>query len=302
MRGSLLSAALLVACVAEPSSVQRALSGGSEGSGRWHHAEVPDVGVGVYEPESKLDLPKAEGCDQLDLLFVVDNSGSMKDEQASLFEALPGFIDNMRDLNVGFDMHIGVVTTDGYRLNPQGCQSIGALVTKSGENRCGPYSTGARYMSPEDLDSGAFECAFLVGDEGSQFERPSEALRAAVMPVHEEGDAPFGVRFDECNVGFRRPQAAFVAVILTDEDDNSDGNAQQWAMELDYLVGDVETLYVGFIGDEELDCGLNPPTKLRSFFTKVPSYVASICSDYASELENATLELAAQCGAGPKEG
>src|SRR5437667_3540080 len=50
---------------------------------------------------------------KVDILFVIDNSFSMKQEQDNLARNLPAFIDKLRNIQGGLpDVHIGVVTTD----------------------------------------------------------------------------------------------------------------------------------------------------------------------------------------------
>src|SRR5262245_39141672 len=49
----------------------------------------------------------------VDLLFVIDDSAAMADEQLRLANAMPGFIDALRELEGGLpDLHVGVVSTD----------------------------------------------------------------------------------------------------------------------------------------------------------------------------------------------
>ena len=58
------------------------------------------------------------GCRAVDLLFVIDNSGSMEDEQANLISSFPGFIDAMKDqLSEDLGYHVGITTSDLYAGN-----------------------------------------------------------------------------------------------------------------------------------------------------------------------------------------
>jgi len=287
---SICGAALLVGCNIE---AEGAVSFETDTGGREPlPPRPPDLGLEEYEPPFKLDLPEAQGCDQLDVLFVVDNSGSMLDKQQQLIGAVPGFIEQLQRLGLGFDMHIGVVTTDSYDANAPGCRTLGALVTQNLDEECS-FGSGERFMSPEDLQAGAFECAFNVGTAGHATEQPILALRRALMPSSNGDGSPFGVRYDECNEGFRREGAAFVAVILTDEDAQSPDSLDRWLEELDYLLGDVTQLYVGFVAMGE--CGHNPSTRLLEFFDAVPAHVSSVCADYSAEFEVATRTLADSC-------
>ena len=52
------------------------------------------------------------GCAKVDFLFVVDNSGSMSEEQANLATSFPGFIDAIQGTLMAQDYHIMVTDTD----------------------------------------------------------------------------------------------------------------------------------------------------------------------------------------------
>lgn len=55
-------------------------------------------------------------CSSVDVLFVIDNSGSMCSYQEQLAAAFPGFVDAMFDaLPLGTDLHVGI-TTSGFEL------------------------------------------------------------------------------------------------------------------------------------------------------------------------------------------
>jgi len=165
-----------------------------------------------------------EGCDKVDLLFVVDNSGSMADEQASLVASFPGFIDAMQqELADTEGYHIGVVTSDQYIFDIQ-CSplSIGNLVYRTGgvdssNGNCGPYISGFNYMTENDDLVDTFACAAQVGTGGSGDEHPMEAMITALSPpIIDEG---------ECNEGFLRDDALLVVVIITDEEDDHESLA-----------------------------------------------------------------------------
>src|SRR5690606_16959134 len=66
------------------------------------------------EAAPALDVPAAAGpgCPSVDFLFVVDNSRSMQQEQASLARSFPGFIEVVRERLRTADHHVMVVDTD----------------------------------------------------------------------------------------------------------------------------------------------------------------------------------------------
>jgi hypothetical protein len=153
------------------------------------------------------------GCRAVDLLFVIDNSGSMEDEQANLISSFPGFIDAMKDqLSEDLGYHVGITTSDLYAGNVD-CPFEGALITQTAGGGasnapCGPYASGARYMTESDDLAAKFSCAGQVGIEGDGDERPMQTMLAALAN-------PGG-----CNDGFLRDDALLVVVIITDEEDD----------------------------------------------------------------------------------
>lgn len=199
------SAALLLAACSGPGD------GGSGGGG--------GSGGNLIEPAG----PGSGGsaaveCKNVDILFVVDDSASMDDNQESLISSFPGFVSAIKEQLGGAESyHIGVVTSDAYLYNEAGCTDIGDLVTKTGgaassDSVCGPFGDGRRYMDETDANLGAaFACAAKVGVSGDDDERVARALIQALDP---QKNAPGG-----CNAGFSRLDSLLVVVIITDEDD-----------------------------------------------------------------------------------
>jgi hypothetical protein len=198
-----------------------------------------DVGM----PDFPGDPSEDEPCKKVDLLFVIDNSGSMGPHQANLIANFPGFVDGMKtELAEAEDYHIGIVTSDAYFENGDGCTDIGHLVTQTGgpgssDSVCAPYSTGKRYMDDTEPDLyDKFACAAHVGTRGSSHEAPVEAAYQGISPGLNAAGA--------CNEGFVRDDALLVIVIVTDEDDEmatedcpwcgSEGTPPEW---FDTIVG-----------------------------------------------------------------
>jgi hypothetical protein len=198
------------------------------------------------------DGGELEGCQKVDILFVIDNSGSMVEEQASLLASFSGFVDGIQaELATADSYHLGVVTTDAYANNAPGCQTLGALVTQTGGDSaagldCLPFSTGARYLDDTEPDLDAkFSCIAQVGVSGSGDEIQAQSGYTAVSP---EMNAP-----GACNDGFIREDALLVVVIITDEEDTpdcipffgclgggSEGNPPDWFQKFSMAKGGIQ--------------------------------------------------------------
>ena len=143
---------------------------------------------------------------KLDLLFVVDNSNSMAQEQEALRAAFPHVIealatgqrspDGAHPFPAATDMHVGVVTTDmgipgvnfGAATN---CRSDGGddgkfQHTPHGDGCASMYPSFLSYSADGDLDPAAFAhdlgCIAAVGTGGCGFEQQLEAPLKALWP------------------------------------------------------------------------------------------------------------------------
>jgi len=161
----------------------------------------------------------------LDLLFVIDNSGSMGEEQASLIANFHRFVAVLENVEGGLpDLHIGIVSTDmgvGRFDAIQNCTDSGdqGLLQAIPRDKCeGPDGNfiidvldpdGSRRKNYSGELSDAFGCIARLGVNGCGFEQPLASMRKAL-----DGSV-LG------NVGFLRDNAALMVVFITDEDDCS---------------------------------------------------------------------------------
>lgn len=197
---------------------------------------------------------------KVDVLWVVDNSGSMCEEQASLKDNFDIFVRQLTTM--GADFQLAVVTTD--MMNPEhsgrfqnvpddGLSPACSLPVDIRD--CPSPLNGQAYpslilRSRDYVDEGGevdvarlerdFACNATVGTSGDGFEMGLEAARAALSPSLLTG----------FNNGFLRDDALLAIIFLTDENDcsrrdafnRSNGNACEW--ESDMLVP--EETYIDF--------------------------------------------------------
>ncbi len=236
----------------------------------------------------------AVGCPDVDLLFVIDDSGSMADQQESLIASFPGFVAGIRDrLRSAQSVHIGVVTTEDYQPNPAACRTIGSLITQTGGPAssgqvCGPFA-GQTWMDGDafDLDS-KFACAGKVGAGGDSDERVARAVMNALEPARNAPGA--------CNAGFSRPDSLLVIVIITDEDDVADGcdgsgtcmtygsggtSAEWYATVVAHRGGHAQNIVVLSLIGRALSnpCGAIPASRLLGFTNRFANRViGDVCA------------------------
>ena len=154
----------------------------------------------------------ALGCSKMDILFVIDNSGSMGEEQTNLVANFPTFI-QVLDAS-GLEYRVAVTTTArDYSYNmvtpfgsiPESTSGESGEMLKKG-------SMTKRWIDKGDPDvSGTFSTLANVGTSGSGDEMPLGAIRDAFEDRMADGT----------NTGFRRTDALLGVVVLTDENDCS---------------------------------------------------------------------------------
>jgi hypothetical protein len=167
------------------------------------------------------------GSQEVDILFMVDNSPSMAPLQAKLNAGFPAFISALQALPDGPpDMHIAVISSDTgpgkYDLADRGCPFAGDRgafqFQARGNCTASPLLRGQTFLQvvngvptyTGDI-ADAFACIAALGDQGCGFEGQLKSVRWALDPVKTPPE----------NRGFLRPEARLAVVLVTNEDDCS---------------------------------------------------------------------------------
>jgi hypothetical protein len=175
------------------------------------------------------------GTRKLDVLFVVDSSGSMENEQANLANSFPKFIQNFAGKPI--DFHLGVITTD---INPRVGQWYPAaeqggspypgrqlfssvfwwdgpgslLVKKESHPGVSDAALIPKYLSSSDMTDEFIMQRFVrdvrPGIDGSGNEAPLLAVTQFLSAARKAG----------WNNGFLRSDSLFSVVIVSDEDES----------------------------------------------------------------------------------
>tara|TARA_R100001129_G_scaffold61388_2_gene41747 strand:+ start:3799 stop:5091 length:1293 start_codon:yes stop_codon:yes gene_type:complete len=143
---------------------------------------VTNMGIGKASG-SHTDTYKQEEISKSDILFVVDNSCSMAEEQESLAAEAEDFIDTL--MSKGTDFQIAIITTDSW-------VDVVGLITPLSSDPVGEFAAGV-----------------LVGTGGSAFEKGQEYAMQA-LDLGSLSKSRYG-----------REDAALSVVVVSDEDDQS---------------------------------------------------------------------------------
>jgi hypothetical protein len=169
----------------------------------------------------------------VDILFVIDDSGSMEAEQLEITENFNRMIEKLQSLEDGLpNVHIGVISTD-VGAGPY----LGGYCEADGENGrlqrtgripgCTPpadsfikdieLADGTRDRNYTESLSETFACIAKLGIQGCGFEQPLEAMRRALNGSNPQ------------NLPFLREDARLAVIFVSDEDDCSTREARMFS-------------------------------------------------------------------------
>jgi hypothetical protein len=199
--------------------------------------------TGDYDPKLDVAAPETSsggpttGCTAVDILFVIDNSGSMCNYQSSLAQTLPDFADAMFEALPGdTSLHVAITTTSfssGGSHSEVNCESVegpaeiedayvapdeGMIAGNGFQGRLLEYE-GQRWFEADTGDPSTrlplmewfANAAFSVNCDGGSMEFPAAAAGYAFDPMNAA-----------TNDGFVRDEGAvLVLFVLSDEVDQS---------------------------------------------------------------------------------
>jgi hypothetical protein len=173
---------------------------------------------------------------KLDILFMIDNSASMKPLQAKLLAQFPQFMDKLKAIptadGMGMslpDIHVAVISSDtgpgqfdlptygclyggdrgAFQFAPRGNCTAPPLHTTPAQQTFLSASMNQAVKNYDGDISDAFKCIAALGDTGCGFEGQLKSVRLAL-----DGSNPV-------NDGFLRPEAFLAVILITNEDDCS---------------------------------------------------------------------------------
>ena len=210
---------------------------------------------------------------EVDILWVVDNSASMQEEQLNLglnFNSFISFIDSSL-----IDYHIAVISTDMDSRQHMG-QIVGnpRVITKETPN-----------------PQASFAANVQVGIVGTGYEMGLLAAHTALSPplIHDQ------------NKDFLRDEASLAVIFVSDEDDKSFGEIAYYDRFFNNIKGignDRKVILAAIIGDAPDGCRgddgkAEPGIRYHELIESLQGTTASICADdFAAELEQLGLTVA----------
>lgn len=241
---------------------------------------------------------------KVDVLWVIDNSISMRKIQENLARNFKSFITNFSDQNL--DFQLAVAATDSYQVNSNYSTEVLPNNARFRDGNTGVTSTGVYIVKPNTPNlNQTFVTNSTIGSKGFGDERAFSSIEAVFN--------------EDFNKSFFRPDSFLAIIIVSDEDDFSYNGIGRWELKeagkpplypisrfvnfLDEKTGSkpgLRTYNVSSIhirpGDTE--CYKKLRTSDQKFATRYEQLVnetrgtnISLCSDFSQSLSNLSEDI-----------
>jgi hypothetical protein len=232
-----------------------------------------------------------EGHAKVDVLFVVDNSGSMMEEQGGLAQNFAALLSAAQGQRVDYRI---AVTTTGIEPSVGGWTACPGGVQGGEAGRLFPAdSARPRVIAPTTPDAAAvFAANVQVGVCHWNEQGLEAAYRALSPPLVNSADDPHTPLPGDGNLGFLRPDAKLAVVFVSDEDDYSPGTVAFYEAFFRALKSDDPTLLVisAVVGPQDLSTcptAASSGSRYAALARSTGGVVESICTpSWADSLEH----------------
>ena len=236
---------------------------------------VPLTGHGFFTQTDSFSQAASIGG-KADILFVVDNSGSMADKQTKVGNSFSTFISWLTTKNV--DFHISIVTTDMDAATDQGRFRGTPKVIDN--------------TTPDVVNT--FKNSVNVGTTGSGNEQGLAGAKAALDPALTS----------TVNAGFLRTDAKLFVAYVSDEDDSSPGAVQTYIDAARAVKGGdaSKVFFAAIAGPPPLGCftfadSATGGQRYKDITSQTTGLFGSICDgNFGTTLQNLAFQVTASAG------
>ena len=244
----------------------------------------------VAAPGTHTETFDQVAASKIDLLWVIDNSGSMADKQLKVAASLSRFIDVFARGNI--DYRIAVTTSDAFARVPGSAGTFfhtagtPEIIKPTDDDPLAEFQTNIKVGITGSAHDEGLAAAKLAIERVGQVNAPILAARSAcVQACAARGDAKACVK--DCQAQhepeFLRPEAFFYLVFVADADDVSGGDVVYYARYLKTAKGLGNELQVststiaGNPAGEPTACNADPAVKYAGVSALTGGIFASIC-------------------------
>jgi hypothetical protein len=253
---------------------------------------LPFIPEEIKKESQKAPMSSGSFRPKVDILFVIDDSGSMGTHQANLSLNIERFTKAIVGTKF-LDYHVGVITSTGTGFMTGGSPSGGSSVSYL--SCCGQLRGYPQYIDRATKNGVEFLARnMLVGTNGSASEMFFDPV---LMALSEPNVSMF-------NVGFYRPEAHLALIFITDTEDQSVTitEPEQFRDFLLELKGNSDKIFIAaaHIPEEKIDSCSGEKTslvevdRLNDFFKLMNASTFSLCDEFGDKLAQIGIKIAAQ--------
>lgn len=211
---------------------------------------------------------------QTDILFVIDNSSSMRYEQTQISQRFHNFINEIKDL----DWHIGITTTDVQHND-----------LPWSDGRLDPFSNGDSFLTPS---LGKQKAQELFAEHVKRTESGWDIEKGIAATYRSIERALTGRRKEDQELRkFFRANAALAVVVVSDEDESGEGGASEgnnllklirdhWGSKKVFQFNSIVAYNQACLDDSAKTLGV----KYENLSRKTNGLIGDVCSNNYSQL------------------
>lgn len=229
-------------------------------------------------PDVRVDTYTQQAASRIDVLWVIDNSGSMAPRQENLAKNFQAFINEFTKNAV--DFRIGITTTDTFK-DPGGFVGSVKVITPQTPNVVATFANNVKV--------GVTGAPFEVGMESARLALELNKTKNATALANCKKACSSGVPTcpAQCETNtaysFLRPEAYLYIIFVSDEDDKSSEDTRFFYRYFESVKGignDGMVATAAIMGDTPTNtCGATPGLKYKALSDLTGGEVGSICDE-----------------------
>lgn len=241
-------------------------------------------------PDVRVDTYSQQAASKIDVLWVVDNSGSMLPRQQNLARNFSSFIDVFRKNSV--DFRIAVTTTDIFAKPKGALRGNPAILTPTTPNLVQAFQNNINVGADGSPYEAGLEAAVNALDARGEVNKPELEKLQSCKDACATDAKPFDC-IDRChdasNIQFLRPDAFLYIIFVTDEEDQSAADVRYFWRRFETANGvgnDGTVTTAAIIGDYPSNgCGAIPGERYLRLTELTGGELGSICdNEFAATL------------------
>ncbi len=233
-------------------------------------------------PDIRIDSYAQQNASKVDVLWVVDNSGSMAPRQENLAKNFQAFIDLFA--KGAIDYRLAVTTTDIFKDQGQ-LKGTPKIITPTTGNPAAAFAANVKVGTSGSPFEAGLEAAQMALEKQAMANGPKTAdLAACLAPCGASGTPE--VCAATCNarypIDFLRPDAYLYLIFVSDEEDRSSQDVRYYWRSFETAKGvgnDGTVTTAAIMGEDRNACGARVGQRYIDLSALTGGEVGSICDD-----------------------